>query len=498
MTCGRKDGFILTKKAKEIPVSEQIDEYLKNSEANIVACLYSEPEYFNTYDKLEEEIYNNVWRVLYVIGREMVTTEGKTSLDEISVGFYLEKHPKLKEVYLDFGGYSVVNTLIKLAKIENLEGYIEEHQKYSAIKKCFNRNIRCTPEEFNRFKDMKAEDVYAYFETIINNIFVNVDSKIKTYNLLDDLDETIAVADEGREVGLPVNSPLLNDYIGGNSVGNITLLGANSGIGKTTMTILLLLDSIIKHNEKMVIMINEQDERKWRQELLSYYANTKFGGKFQKKRWREGHFTEEEKGWLAQASNYLKEIKERKNLIIIPFEKYKTSTVVKLIRKYKGLGVNYFILDTFKADADSNNDIRWQQMSDAMVEIYDTIKPASKNVHIWVTLQLTKGSFSKRYLTQENIGQSKNVVDVASTTIYMRRVMQDEMSDGRNKLAVYRLEGKNNNTKIPVELSKDKNYFILFIDKNRFGQGNIQIVVEYDFSLNKYKEIGITSVPEDF
>ena len=35
------------------------------------------------------------------------------------------------------------------------------------------------------------------------------------------------------------------------------------------------------------------------------------------------NFTEEEKGWLAQASNYLKEIKERKNLIIIPFEKYK-------------------------------------------------------------------------------------------------------------------------------------------------------------------------------
>lgn len=488
----------MTKKATEIPVSEQLEEYLKNSEANIVACLYLQPEYFNTYDKLEEELYNNVWRVLYVIGREMVNTEGKTSLDEISVGFYLEKHPKLKDVYLDFGGYSVINTLIKLAKIENLDGYIEEHQKYSAIKKCFDNNIRFTPKQFDKFKDMKADDVYAYFETILNNIFVNVETKIKSFNLLDDLDETIAEANEGREVGLPINSPLLNDYIGGNSLGNITLLGANSGVGKTTTTIILLMDSIIKRNEKMVIMINEQDEKKWRQELLQYYANTKFGGKFQKKRWREGKFTEEEIGWLAKASAYLKELKERRNLTIIPFEKYKTSTVTKLIRKYKGLGVNYFILDTFKADSDSKNDVRWQQMSDAMVDIYDTIKPVSKNVHIWVTLQLSKGSVSRRYLTQESIGQSKNVVDVASTTLYMRRVFQDEYKDGRNELTVYRLEGKNRGIKVPETLSKDKNYFIIFIDKNRFGEGNIQIVVEYDFSLNIYKEVGITSVPEDF
>ncbi len=475
----------------------ELTEYLKNSEANIVACLYSDPQLFNTHDALEEKMVDNLWKVYYVIGRDMVNVEDKLSLDEMSIGFYLEKHAKLKEKYIEYGGFDIIKTLSKITNRENLDGYIEEHQKYKALVALLDNWILIPPDKLSQYKDMKAEDIYGLYETIINNIFVNVESKIQSYNLLEGLETIVSNADEGNEVGLPINSFLLNDTIGGNSVGNITLLGANSGIGKTTLTIIWLLESIIKHDEKLVVMINEQDEVKWKQEIITYYANNKFGGRFEKKRWREGKFTTEEKVWLAKAVEYLALLQERKNITIIPLQRYKTSTVIKLMRKYKGMGVNYFVLDTFKADADSENEVRWQQMSDAMVRLYDTAKPAGKNIHLWVTLQLSKASVSRRFLSQESIGQAKNVVDVASTSLYVRRVFQDEKEDGIKELKVYRLEGLNLRTKIPVKLNKDKDYFVIFVDKNRFG-ASMQIVAEYDFGLNTYKEVGMTRVPEDF
>ena len=154
---------------------------------------------------------------------------------------------------------------------------------------------------------------------------------------------------------------------------------------------------LINDEENICIMINEEDEVKWRKELLTYYANNKFGGNFQKKRWREGGFTEAERELLYKSANYLKELKSRKNLTIIPLPKYRTDLAVKIIRKYKGLGVSYFILDTFKSDADDDSDVKWSRMADAMVKLYDTVKPVAKNVHLWVTLQLSKGSIQQRY-----------------------------------------------------------------------------------------------------
>ena len=485
--------------AKQLSVKEQITQFQKNAEANIVACLYKEPSLFVEHSGLEGQFNQNVWRVYYVIGRDMSIVEDKAVLDEISLGFYLEKHLQLKEKYIEYGGYNTIATLMKLARVENLDGYIEEFQKYNTISKLLDKNIIVTPELLKVFKDWKTEDIYAYYETLINGLFVNVDYSVSSFNLLDGLHELIESANAGENVGFPINSPLLNDKIGGNSLGNITLLAANSGVGKTTLTNMWILDNIIKYDEKVVVILNEQDEVKWKQEFMTHYINTKLNGNFLKKRWREGKFTEEEMGWLKKAADYLGSLKERKNITVIPLQTYKTNTVIKLIKKYKGLGVNYYILDTFKADVDTDSSLKWSQMADDMVKISDTIKKASKNVHIWVTLQLSKSAIKQRFLTQDNIGVAKNVIDTASTAILVRMILDTEKSGGKTALKVYRLAGANMKTKIPVELEHDKEYCVIFVDKNRFGSTkSTQIVAEIDLGRNVYKEIGITRVPEDF
>ena len=94
---------------------------------------------------------------------------------------------------------------------------------------------------------------------------------------------------------------------------------------------------------------------------------------------------------------------------------------------------------------------------------------------------------------------AKNIIDPVFTCIMIRDLYDDEYTGERRELKVYRLEGKNWKTKIPVKLDKEKHYQILFLIKNKEGStGQYQIVVEHDMSRNVMKEIGITNVPVDF
>ena len=160
------------------------------------------------------------------------------------------------------------------------------------------------------------------------------------------------------------------------------------------------------------------------------------------------------------------------------------------------------MLDTFKADAGSKvieSSANAMAMSQAMVDIQDVVKEANKDVHILITFQLAKSSAKQRYYTQDNTGISKNITDVASTNIMIRDLFDDEKSGGKNPLKVFRLEGKNGKSKIPIQLNPDKHYQIIFIVKNREGSANqFQIVVEHDMSRNIMKEVGITYVTQDF
>ena len=163
------------------------------------------------------------------------------------------------------------------------------------------------------------------------------------------------------------------------------------------------------------------------------------------------------------------------------------------------MGVKYFALDTYKMDAGVVSNNAWLQMQQGMVQINDVIKPESKNVHILITFQLSKGSVMQRYYTQDNIGMAKNIIDPASTCIMIRTLFDDERPGGKRALQVYKRAGKNGKSEVPVKLESNKHYQILFIPKNREGAANeYQIVIEHDLSKNTLKEVGYTYVPMDF
>jgi hypothetical protein len=479
---------------------KKIKEFKLAVEANIVAILWSDKDLYFTYNNLKlTDFSSNYWRVYWQIGYDVVVKEKKI-LDEITINFYLEKHEKLKEKYIEYGGYETIEKASEYINKVNIDGYVKELYKWNAVLSMAKDGFPVS-DKLSELSDMSLDQIYDEYEAKLNHLFINAETEIKSYGLSDGIDELIDKLDEGLAIGMPYyNLPLVNKDTGGQQLGAITMLAGISNVGKSTVARSMTIPSCIDFSEPLVIMINEEGREKWQREMLVWVANNIYKEDLQKYIVRDGKFNPEVKTLLKKCATWIKEKDKDKTLIIIPLPKYKTSTAIKIINKYSALGVKYFILDTFKPDSGKVSAQTWLEMQQNMVDINDTVKPESKNVHIFITLQLNKGSARQRYYTLDNVGVAKNVVDVASTVIMLRDMYDDEYEGEKHEIKVHRLDGKRNATQIPVHLNdKKKTYQILFIVKTREGAANsYQIVIEHDKSRNIIKEVGITHIPMDF
>lgn len=474
--------------------------YLLPSEANVVASFWKYPEVMYDFRDVDlSSFHTNTWRVYWQIAHDIFIKEKKESLDELTVSFYLEKHLKLKDKYDEYGGYDTIIKAGSYIKKENIVGYVLDLQKWNAV---FEMNKRGFPvkEQLSDFADMSLDEIYATLQAQINNTFLkHSDSLNKSYDVSDNIDDLIESLEAGSEVGLPYGGmPLLNQFTGGCMLGNITLVGGVTNAGKSTFVRDVHIPTLIMNNEKCVIMINEEDLSRIQRELIVWYVNNKLHFDLQKYVLKEGVWNDETKSKIMEAVEWLKSMKSQNLLTVIPFKTYTTSNAIKVINKYSALGVKYFILDTFKADSTSaaNENVRIQMIMN-MTALYDTIKPANKNVHLLCTMQLNKAAVRQTYYALDNVGESKGIVDVASTAIMMRKVFDNEKLGGTKELKVYQdeIDAQGIVHQKIVPLDPKKTYQVFFTVKSREGSTERQTVCEVDFSRNIYKEVGYCNVP---
>lgn len=485
---------------EKLKCAKQVKEYKIACEANIVSIFYKKPELMYDYQLKLEDFSENTWRVYWQIAYDIIVKEKKSVLDDITVGLYLEKHSKLKQKYDEYGGYDTIDKATEYIKTSNISGYVNELKKWETVIRMIASGFPVT-DRIKEFVDMSLDEIYKEYDALLNHIFINAEEDVMSYSLSDGIYDLIERLNEGIAVGLPYdNMPTLTKETGGQLSGNITLVGGLSNMGKTTLTRTMLIPSAVKYGERLVILVNEEGKAKWQRELIVWVANNIYKTDLQKFVVRDGKFSDEVKELLYKCADWIAEKSENNMLTIIPFARYETQKAIRVIKKYASLGVKYFILDTYKADAGSRSDRMWLDMQQNMVDIYDTVKAeGGKNVHITITFQLAKSSARQRFYSQDNIGMAKSIIDPASTCLMLRDVFEDEYTGEKNALKVYRLDGKNNKSKIPVKLDHDKHYQLIFIVKNREGAANsIQIVCEHDMSRNLLKEVGFTSVPVDF
>lgn len=485
---------------EKINIAKQVLDYKLGSEASVVAMIYKNPDLLRETNLDISMFHNNTWKVFFEIARALIIDEKKVVISDIDIGLYLEKHPKLSQKYDEYGGYQTIEAAGSYVDEQNFEGYINDLKKWNVVIKLIKQGFVCDKEKLSEFCDMSAEEIYNEYTVYLNDIFMNIDQDVKSYDISYEIDELIEKLDQGMAIGLPYyNMPIITKETGGLYYGSITLVGGLSNVGKSTFARTSVIPSIIKHKEPIVVMLNEDSLAKWQRELLVFVANCVLNFDLQKHIVRDGKYSPEVKNILKKSAEWIKEQTKNHIITIVPFQNYQTEKAIKVIKKYSSMGVSQFLLDTYKLDAGKVNENSWLELQQNMVAINDVIKSESKNVHIMITFQLAKGSVNQRYYTQDNIGMSKNIIDPCSTCLMIRNLYDDEKPGGNKEIKIFRPEGEDGKTKIQVSLDKNKNYQIIFIIKNREGAANqYQVVVEHDMSRNIMKEIGICNVPIDF
>lgn len=476
----------------QIETSKKISEIKKTAEAAVVSLIYRNPDKLAECELTLDDFSNNIFKVYFAIVTELI--KEKMDVTDVNCGIYLEKHPKLRKAFESYGGFATMLDASEYLKESSFIGYVDEVKKWNAVLQLLKYGFPVS-ERLSEYADMTAEQIYEETEGLLNHIFSNVDTKIKSYNALSGLDALVDELNEGDQVGMPIASELINNEFGGLRNGNIYTLTAASGAGKSTLAINYILPQCIKYNRRCVAFINEEDAKRWKQELLIWCSTNILKKPIQKVQLRDGGFDEETLATLREAAKWLEEKEEEKLITIVPLEHYNVGTVIKLIKKYNRLfGIDLFILDTFKESSNSQKEA-WKSMLEDSVALYDCIKPASLNVVLFMTMQISKGSMRTRHLTNADIGQSKSVVDVFSVSILCRRIEPDEFKGEKHELKVWK---RHNKSKIPVTLDPEKYYLLFFIGKNRFGlTDTYTLVVEADLSINSYKDIGYTIVAND-
>lgn len=459
------------------------------SEMNIVSILWKNPDLYFVYDELILDSFTlNKAKVYFQIGYDIVVKEQKV-LEPITIDMYLEKHKKLSEKYEEYGGYDIVETG-KYVKEDNMEGYIEELNKWNVLISMIKSGFP-VGERFSEYVDMSCEDIYDENEAMLNHIFSNVNQKDKSYKIGYEIEKLIDDMDEGLEVGLPYyNMPLFTQETSGILPGNMYLYAGLSGTGKSSFIRNALLPSVIENGETMVMMINEEDLIAVQKNLIVWVANNIFKKDLQKYKLKNGKYSDEFKKFLKEGcAKWIKDHEEQ--VIVIPFSSYTCSKAIKVIRKYSAIfDKPIFVLDTFKSSSDATGE-SWKSAMEDSIKLYDTTKSASLNVPLLITAQLNKSSASRsRALNQSDLALSKSIIDVASMACFMRQVGQDEMPNGKNELKVFTKGGKNGLTKITVTLNPDKHYIVGTFAKNRFGGTDLSIVFEHDLSKNTIHEVG--------
>ncbi|WP_461199188.1 DnaB-like helicase C-terminal domain-containing protein [Enterococcus sp. N249-2] len=479
---------------------KDIAKFKINSEMMFVACLYKDADLYFEYSHAKQSISHKMWKFYFSLLTALVEKKKYTKIDEYIVDTYInEQSDELKQQFKDFGGYKVIEQASYIAEIDNVNTYYLDVLKYDAVIQLAKSGFPVLTN-WDMLSDLSYDQLSDFYSSKVDMIFTQNVQEDVVYDIKSKMWDMVVDADKGVNRGLPVASKLLNSIINGQVLGNITMFAAASGVGKSFSTLNLTIPTAIAQNEPLLIMCNEEDLPKWQRELITWVANNiicrkkEFKEKqFIKSRFYQGSFTKEEWEILKLAQTWIDEKVEDGLIKFVSFNSFSMGKAIKLIKKYSKRDIKYFIIDTLKLDNDNSskiNDLSWLQLQQNMVKLYNEIKEKKSNVHVWVTYQLSKNQ--ARFLDQTKLGISKNVADVASTLILTRKVLLDEKSGGKNELKVENAKGD----KIVLDPSKD--YFIIFIDKNRMGGTSRQVIFEIDMGRNVIRDVGLTYVPEDF
>jgi replicative DNA helicase len=463
--------------------------------------LWLDPENYLDYKiDPEKDLFTEDAKFYYGLGLEL-HKQGYKNFDDISICAFLANKDILKNGYERRLGYKPIYDMKNLLDIKNISSYYKNLCKSNMLINLYNRGFNIL-KDFNKLSRMTTEEVYDYYDYLLNSIAIDKSTDIKIEKLNID-DAFIEECNSGAEMGLNYgkHAHLLNYITLGIPKGDLFLIAGFSGIGKTSWAFANIALPIIENGHKTCIISNEQKANEFKRLLLSMTLFDLGYYNLSRKKIKQGNFSEEQLKKIEEAKQIIND-KYDDTLRFVKMYDYSLPKIKKIVKKLSKQGYELFIYDTMKGENLSDGQV-WQQLVEDSKQLFQLA--SKEDVAIVPTYQLALHSLGKRYLDATCLSNAKQIKEVFSEIILFRTIWDDEYDGGTHDIKPYNFErdketGKWTGNKIYKKITrdKDKKYLIVFVDKTRNDTDGQTILYEFNGAWNKWNEIGYCTVLHDY
>ena len=499
-----------------------LDVILKNRsmiEGLLVGTMLKDLTLFADVKLKADDFIKDKYKFFYTLGKSM--SLGYSELDEVSIASFIEANTTLKDSYINFGGWDSVKKAIEIGNPNNIDKYYDDIQKSNLIVSLHEKGFSVCNEieiegskivPFEIFNEMDTNQVYEFYEMLLTDSAVDTVGAVDMEELFlgdDDIESFKSVKSSGVPYDIIFRwetekgsryiegSKMLSNLTNGVTDSNgVFFVGAYSGTGKTTFTLVNLVMGLIESGAKCLIVSNEQQSKYYKLILISFICQNVFKQyKISRKKIELWDLTDEEQEYVYKANQFLKDRIEGR----LKFINMDTVDVEKVMKVAKKLclahGYEVLVYETMKPESTTANNVVGE-----MVEVSRKLDLFGRKMKMKIIapVQLTTNSEGKTsYLTSAVLASSKQIKEVANVILLMRKVLPEELDkDSRLYMKPYRLirdfeTGKWSRNYLE-DLDPTKDYRLIFIDKNREGEDSKVLLYEFHGRSGTFTEIGMT------
>ena len=484
-------------------MSEKLPKFLTEDrefiEGALVMSYWKKPELFDEYPITESDVMLDESKFLITLGAKMYNS-GIFIFDEVNVETYFLNNLVDKERIAQYGGVRSVIQQSSTINEEGIEKYYDRTMQLNLITSLYlmQKDNMVNLEKFKSFDS--AQDVYDYFELKLeecrNDRVERETDELDGY-IDDRMFEAMLNGTFFETIHFNLQTPIISSIVNGAVLGATQLISGLSGHGKSNFVLSNQVYSTLAQGEPVLFISNELSKAQVIQILivnvlareLKYYKiakdkliKTDSEGK--------SRLTDMDKEMLVKAREWY-HANMAHNFFFIANKTASLSPVLRSMKKYKKIGCNLVVYDTCKAEKSSATG--WADIIEMSKQLD---LEAQKNTQALVlTYQIAPYASNKHYMDRSLLSQGKNIIDITSTHLMLRRLLPDEYPGGGAELKPYRMRknevGKWKKEKIENWYDDETcKYVLIFCDKNRFGSESDVVLLKYFGHLGTYHEIG--------
>lgn len=467
------------------------------TEGIVIGFIYRYPELLDEYIDLIVPKYDFTDEnciFLYEIIINAYISNGK--LDHISINLYISSldNDKIKK-WQEIKGFDILDKLVEFSKsVDKFETVYKKLKVYNVFRYLKKQGFSIE-QDLDRLKDKDADYIVKYYE----NKLVKSANYIRNINdselIGKDMLKVYEKYKEEPSVGIEIPFPIIDSITRGWRLNTVYAHAMHSGYGKSRLAVNIMSYISMVYKVPVLLCVNEQDKEEIELMLLTSIANNlfrkKYGLKINESDIALGRLKGDADRMLYDAAKF---IQENTNLHIYEMQNWDLNSIKMILKRNKLKGIDYAVVDTFKAMRGLNMHMSdWQQFvytAEKLKEIVGSEKKGGLNMGLWLTLQMTDDSLLTQIMNSTALATGKQVKHHLDYLMMFRPITAKEKETMKVKINM-----PNNSFNGSIQsLDLKQEYYLGVVDKNRGGRDKQKIIYKVDKGAMIFEEMGYMTI----